>query len=302
MLKKIIIASSVVLTLVLIYAILSRKPQDIKLTIIPQAHSFVSLKDEEEVLKFTLMINQKDTYVTNLNRLKNAYISDLEENNLYPIIISKINYLGNRTIKQEVYFDYAFYFSSKSLEDEFFIEKAYLLLEYDVTILKVKIGSFSSFKVETFNSKALRINYLKGIVNPYEDKKILVGFIIGFKNDSNNELIIESIKPLNNIVCVNYCEPTIDIPSAIATIEELVNYEINNVCPYTIEKDVQAGVNFLCTIGYRELYEIDTLAFKIDYRLNNRLETMFFAPFTFYKDHEQAYPIKDLIFYTLPHD
>ena len=304
MFKKIIIITSVILVVTLGFFIIASIPKKINLTVIPEAHSFVSLLDEEESLTFSILINQKNTYITEVANIKAAYICDNEEDNLYPIKIDDITYVDKQRINKDTYYVYNFTFKSQSIESEFTLTKAYLLLDYKACKMKVYIGSFSSYKVTSYNNDMLRINNLKGIVNINEGKKVLVGVKFRFKNETKNEVTITNIKPLNKVLVVNYCEVNDkEVPSQ-TNINELISkpYEQENYRNFSINQEVETEVNLLCTLGYLDDYQIDTLGFKIDFKVNNEVKTMVFAPFTFYQDHEKYVSIKDLTFYQVPND
>lgn len=304
MLKKIIAVGGLIILGLLGYLIIKSRPKELRLTIVPDSNNYVSLKSEQAKIDFIIYVNQNNSYLTDLNSINRTYIADVMEDNLYSLQITQISYLNEVAISQNQYYRYQFSFTSDSLEESFYLDKAYLILEYNVCKVKMYIGSFSSYKLDSYDSPHLRINYLKGIVNSNQDKKILVGVILGFKKEINKKIIITRITPLNDDTKINHYELFDKEVTSQTNINELVSisYDINDCYQETTQQEVINDQKLLCTLGYCQIYEINTLGFQIDYLVDNKSYTMYYNPFTFYENYEQYVKISDLTFYNIPND
>lgn len=304
MLKKSLAVIGIILFGILGYLIIKTRPKELTLTIIPNAYSLVSFNESNSTLSVPLYVNQKEAYITDINCLREAFIADNSEDNLYPLKKVSINLIDEVRIKDEKYYQFAFNFTSDYPEESFYLDQAYLIMEYPVCKAKLFLGSFSAYHLEDQDYEFLRINYLKGIVNPIQENKILVGAVIGFKNETNKDLIITNITPLNHNMVVNHIEEFTKDFTSQTDINELSStyYDFYNCLPASIYQEVNGEQKILCTFGYQSPYEINTLGFSIDYLLDGKPYRMNFVPFTFYENYEKYVNIVDLYFYHFPND
>lgn len=303
MFKKIILIASFILFLTVILYGYLRRPQDIIATLIPETIQCVSKMNEDDYFSVDLYINQKHSYIAKADNIMQAYITDKQQLNTYPITVNNIIALEKVRISQQSFYRHSFlvslrYQSYQPLK----LTDAYLFIRYyDTQELNVYIGSFFVQKIPEISTNDISIHYLKGIVNPYHDKLTLVGIIMGLRNESNNDILIKNITLLDAASYIQNITPIhhIDIASQTPIIELTRK-------PYTIQNEKQTMDYFslddmpyvLLTIGYNHHVEMNEVGFRIEYSVNTKPYVYFYQPFTFYNNHQRQVFIHNLVMYT----
>lgn len=302
MLKKIGLLFFVLLVLGLIIMSIIRKPKQIKMTTVKESYNCLASKNEDYVLDINILINQKNSYITNLKEINHAYIGN--DDDLYKVEVKAIEYGYKTKIEVEEYHLYSFNIHL-NLEFDIEIENAAFIVYYlNQKEIAIDIGSISLYKVVNDDYYDLSITNLKGIINEIANKKTLVGIVFEIKNNTNETLII------NNIFLFN-------INTFITGIYEIGDKEIgytdniSNIIDkeyhlddkeITVNKEVESTKKYILTLGYKNHYQIPNLGFKIDYSVKSFNREYVFTSFTFFNDHRRNIPINELEFYMYEHN
>jgi|SRR5690554_380984 len=299
MLKKIIGISFTLLIVAVLVFILIRNPKQTRFTVVKESYNTVSIKDEESSIVIDFYINKKDSFITDVNNIATAYISDQNQNNLINIDVEEFNYVGSIKIDNEKFYLYKINIGI-DFNNDIELKEAYLQINYyNQENLKVNIGSFSSYKIDSFGSNNLSITNLKGIVNMVNGKKTLVGFAIKLNNINNKNIDVLNIIPLDvNLECGR--------ASDVKNINIKSNKEINAYLdyPYLFDQKtefkpltINSEKYLLVPVYYNNHFEINNFGLKIDYQIGGLNKCFYFNEFTFFIDHERTIDLTNLTFY-----
>lgn len=301
MLKKITpIVFSLLVIGIIIFSVL-REPKQIKMTTVKESYNYVSTNDEGYNLNIAILINQKNSYITNIDEINNAYIGSVDE--LYKVDIKEINYGFETKIEADKYYYYS-YTIHFDLEFDIEVPNASLIIYYlnqkDITI---DIGSISCYKVDNKNYSDLSLTNLKGVINEINNKKTLVGIVFEINNNTDAEFDINDIFLFDfNTYITGIYEIGNQKIGYADNISEIINkqYYISDQ-EIIVSKKLSGKKRYLLTLGYRNHYQIPCLGFKIYYTVSGFNREYIFSPFTFYKDHQRNIPINELDFYIYEH-
>ena len=205
--KKIIFFSIlIVLSIVLIGIALFHNNDEIKVSAYTYPYNYLSNINDKDNIDIKILVNNKKTYFTDKDKISHAYIGGREGKlklNIKEISIeeSKIK------IKDEDYYLCHFIFEVDINLDssyELFVEKAYLYLDFvNEKNANIYIGTFSYTKYHE-NNPNISITSLKAINNK-EGNNGFFGCLMGIRNISNNNIIIDDIELLDgNIYNIKY--------------------------------------------------------------------------------------------------
>ena len=268
---------------------LFKKTSKLKVSAYTYPYNYLSNVSEKDNIDIKILVNNKNSYFTNKDKINNGYISGKEGK--IKLNIKEINIEKNPiTIKDDKYYLFHFLFEIDLNVDssfEIFIEKAYLYLNYSNDLsTNIYIGSFTYTKYNE-NNNHLSITSLKAINN----KANIDGFygcVMGIRNISNHDIIINGIDLLDgNINNIKYIQ--------IDKIEDSTKYEDyfknnNYLDTVTIEKDGIIYLAITFDANVKTMFSIE----GIGIRIKNNENDYYLDKFIFYKVNN--YDIKDFDF------
>lgn len=258
--RTILIVCGFVISLIIIsfcVSYYSKRDNTIKLTIVKNAYSYLSTYDEVDELVLPIFINNKNNNYLIKENINNASITDEEEENILKLNVQSIEKYNYETIiNNEKFYCYLYKFNilnNSKNDSDININKAYLKLDYNNEVVKINIGSLSSKKILSFNenNNIISITNLKGIINDVkyqnQNRKDILAIAIGIKNNSNNNIIIKSIKPLdcNYKESLNEIKVLKELPSSNGNINDILGYDYkyNDITEEEIKGDFLINKN-----------------------------------------------------------
>ena len=206
-----------------------------------------------------------------------------------------IIYQSRFSYQHDSYFDYKLTFNIPfNSTQEIELNNFYLVINYlNDESLHFKMGSLSILPVED-DSCDILINNMKGIVNTISQKQFLVGIVLDIENlvDCIELINISSISSvvdldLSNIV---YLENS-DINSTMAINEILgFNYDplIYTHNHTTISIDLDSRNVLFIPLKYKQVIQIKTLGFIIEYFKNGEYHYQLIYPFKFFNTYTES--------------
>ncbi|HKM30424.1 MAG TPA: hypothetical protein VJZ51_06690 [Bacilli bacterium] len=311
--KKYIIISFFAISLVvvsLVFILLKPTPT-IKLTTIKKAYSYVSCFHDEEKMQVSILINNRDSAITNEKKCSSAAIADKNNHNEILLGLEDITYNNKQyKINDETFYQYTFAFQIPLKTDEKFlleIENAYLCLNYDNVDVKIEIGSFSFYKVPYLGDEKayLTISKLKPIVNEFQNEKTLVALVIGTSNQTKEAITITRVVPLDlnmqfSAQDILTLEKELFPNSNISTLlgknytissSNLVNDEVTLMIP------ANTTVNYLFPIKYNGELKTNKVGFLIEYTVGSEARTLYYDEFLFFTTTENSPVDLDVLTY-----
>jgi len=298
---KIILLISLVFLVVLL--LVRKIPNTIEIVMVTKGYNFVQV-ERDETFEISFFISTKNSNFSNQNNIKSIAITD------------EINYLKFKLediilSEEKVYLKNKWYynvlFSLKPLievTNNFTLEMidAYLEIAFkNDSYAKLSIGSFSYYLFQE-NSQNLSITKLKGLVNTFNNNKRLVGVLIGIKNNTNKQIKITNIYPLDLNIKVAY-KDIIKCNDFIQgeTIKEILGYDYNL---FEIEENVKLNlcvddeIRIFIPLKYIKDIVINKMGFLIEYELDK--ETFYYCldDFLFFESNDYLVNLKWLKFYT----
>ncbi|MDD3171650.1 MAG: hypothetical protein PHO86_04945 [Bacilli bacterium] len=305
--KKYIIVLSLLVSviLVVIITIFNKTEPTFKMTTIKQAYSYISTYDEEDVLDINVLINSKETKATNYNKFTNAYVTDRSRNNEILLSLIEIKETDESYfIDDEEFYLYVFSFRIPLRTNEEFsleIGDAILRINYSSIQVSLEIGSFSYYKVPYYgdNLGYLAISKLKPLVNEVNKEKMLLAIEIGFYNNTNKEITIKRIVPLELNILFSL-EEVVELDKEIFPNENLqgiLGYSYQHITNSYLNDEtnivLEPGINhnFLFPLKYFGEYSVNKTGFLIEYEVDNQSFVFYNDDFLFYS---QTYRLSDL--------
>lgn len=298
MLKKIVISIVILISMVLVFFTL-RKPKEIKLHTHPQV--YVSC-EEEGKYTIKMYVNQKNTYLTDEEKLNKAFFSDANEESLIKLKCLSINYLGEVDINKERYYLFAYAFLEESGLDHMQILEAYLNISYygDKSI-KVFIGSVGHYVEATNFIPFMHIESMRGVVNVIDGKKTLVG--IQLKISSEREIILKNISFCNPVIQTSDIKIVSNLFSSNEDISQHLGYKYKYNANMGQKWDIRIDDDIiLISLQYDELYQVADLGFKLIFDIDDREYIHYIPLFHFFTDYERSVHIEELRTYHYEYD
>lgn len=305
MLKKwAIILSGILFCMVLFYCLFHR-PKPIVLTLVPQAYQSVSHIDEIDEWQINMYINQKQTYITDVDRIIHSWISDQLGDEVHTIEVVSIDFLETVQLNRDTYYAYIFFFRIKyHCSAPLTWYHARLSIQYDTqTTIDIHFGSFSLYKYQD-NPEDIRITRMKGIINWIFENKLLVGVWIQMDRLVSQTIEINQIEVLDVNVQTNEIRIYTDM-------NEGFNVPINeflqspNGLKDIIDDDdsfIMGNDPILVTLQYEQMYELYCVGLRIDYTINHQEKSLFIDDFLFYTNQERYVSVDQLVMYVFEHD
>lgn len=306
MLKKILFIIGFIILFLAVYFFFM-KPKKINLTTVKKSYSNVSLFEENDSYNIQIYINQKNSYITDKDKISSIYISDKEEDNQIKMDLLNLIYVGKSKIDEKTYYIYNYNIKPLLINhDDIEIDNAYLIINYhNFKNVKIHIGSFSSYKVENFNKSDLGISRLKGIVNTINNKKTLVGLALELNNESSKNIDIIGIRFFDpNIKVGDYKLSDFSMILSNSNLSDHLGYQynINNTFNNEIDFKLNEKDTLLISLMYENHYKIADLGFQIIYKIDQEEFVYNYDKFHFFTDYENIVFIDELTFYTYEHD
>ncbi|HHU56620.1 MAG TPA: hypothetical protein GXZ48_08110 [Acholeplasmataceae bacterium] len=300
MYKRIGLVLTVIVIGIILAFIITRKPKDLIITTVKESYNTCSLISENDFIEINLYINQKDPMITDKQRISKVYITDKDLGTVINAKVESIDLQGKIKLENKDFYCYKFIFVINNLKSDIEINDAFLQIHFfNNKSLNINIGSVSIYKIDNFDSSDLRIINLKGIVNIINNKKTLVGIIIGLENKSGGEVIIKDVKPLDlNLYCSDWINVNGKNINSNDNISNYLDYKYsikNSKRPFNIK--VQEKEYFLFPLSYKKHYEIPRCGLKITYEIYGKEKKMYYEEFQFFINHERFIDINSFTFY-----
>ena len=289
MLKKILIGVVICLAIVVIIFIWYFNNQLIKVTTIKESYSMLTSVNKKPSLSVNLYVNQKDSYITNIDKISSCYIHSYNNDDIYQVVIDDISIINQTSIKKENYYVYNYKLSFKvDLLDDVIIKEAYLVLNYNNSkSLDIMIGSISIYNGEIKNDSEVYLSCMKAITSKANNQIAIEAIVL--RLNSKCPVTINSIECLDcNLVTKKMMQCSYDDTNSLTDINNLVS--INEV-------SFDGNIELVIKIDYLYKYEINNFPLKINYTINEKLESVFIDNFTFFINNERSVKISDLTIY-----
>lgn len=312
--KVIIILSFIVISLLSIFVVLKISNKNtFSFTTFKRQYSNICYQDEPQYLEVLIYVNNKNTSFTKKELVNQSLICDNDMNNVMELNIDSVI---DRNYKQKIYNDnyylysYLFQINSKTNDDfEFEISDAYIYLAYENNSFKIPIGSYYFYKIPTFENKNnISISKLKPIVTKLDNNQTLSGIGIEYNNRSGKQIKIKNIKFLKSGIKASLkdVKELNKEYNSSDSIFDLVGYEYNILIDnfYVDNKTINLIINnnekkeFIIPLKYEKKYPINSLAFIVEYELDNTLYKYYFDEFTFFKTNQSVFPENEVNVYT----
>lgn len=286
--KNKIISGIVILSilLIVIIVIINQVPKTLELTTFEKAYNLVQ-KTNEECIEIPIYINHGDSYLVKLENIEKAVIRNDDASLTFKVI--KIEKEEDVYLKNRKFYQYLFILSPTiTLEDDYKLEmdKSILELSYaQGANVSISIGSFSYYYFKK-DEHSLSLKQLKGLVNTYDDK-MLVGIMLGLKNNSNNIITIKNIIPLDTNVIASLSEVKYDqYFNQGDSIDEILGYKYNL---YSFEESkpidfiVTDDVSLFIPLKYKQNILLNKLGLLVEYVENGDLKYFCIDDFMFFE-------------------
>lgn len=202
--------------LLIIILIDNKEPINPKIVTINTNHSYLYNKNQTTI-DLNIYINDNNHLLTEVETYESTIIKDSNSNKLIHLELISINYSHHETYLNEDFYSYVLKFEFPNLNNDFYIENAYLELSlYNNKTYIVKIGSFNL----TYLDDAKPLNWLSIDSKKDETANLSINKII---IETDIELpAIESVYISNELLQFSYINKTL-----IITFNSI--YYINNV-------------------------------------------------------------------------
>ena len=298
------------ISIVIFVIVRAKIPSTVTISTIPKAYNCVSLIDEDDLFNVDIFADTKKSFIGEAENIAEAYITN-EEGEYLKLKIKGIKLSSDRIIiSGKSYFLYSFIFKidfNPITEFTFEITSALLTINYrNGVAIQINIGSFSYYKFASFSSDFLSVSKLKGLVNEIEGHKTLAAVEIGLSNDTDFDIIITSIIPLDLNVVFSTSDLVISTDLKYRPddeIESLLGYPYQFRPPipsnFTYRLDAGAKVSFLIPLKYYRLIHLNKLGFIIKYTVGGDANQLIYDDFTFFNTKELSNKtLKELVLYT----
>ena len=289
MLKKILIGVVICLAIVVIIFIWYFNNQMVKVTTIKESYSMLASVNKKPALSVNLYVNQKDSYITNIDKISSCYIRSYNNDDIYQVAIDDISIINQTSIKKENYYVYNYQLSFKvDLLDDVIIKEAYLVLNYNNSkSLDIMIGSISIYNGEVKNDSEVSLSCMKAITSKTNNQIAIEAIVL--RLNSKCPVTIKSIECLDcNLVTKKMMQCSYDDTNSLTDINNLVSVS---------EVSFDGKIEVVIKIDYLYKYEINNFPLKINYIVNEKLESIFIDNFTFFINNERSVKISDLTIY-----
>ena len=192
-------------------------------------------------------------------------------------------------IKNEIFYKYNYYFVLMGyLENDVInMDEAKLSLEMVDITLDLEIGCVTLKKVDYFGhlQNELALSYLKGLTIEEDYRKKLSAIIIGFRNNTNQGIVVNNISLVASGVTLSNLEMQ-QLPDPIINQEDYqfnlyTNYSNNNISFSLAANEVKY---FMIPVKYEKSKYLSRCGFEIDYSKNGNFYKIYFDDFLFFSE------------------
>lgn len=285
--KVIAVVSILSIVLLLIIILIKQVPKTVQVTTFERAYNIVKFS-EEEFIEIPIYVNYLDAYLVKKDNITSININNEEES-----LAFKVDKISNTEeavyLKNKKFYKYIFtLMPTIDLEEDFSIEinDAKLEINYlqGITV-NLQIGSLSYYFYQNDDS-SVTLNHLKGLINTYDDK-VLVGVNIGLKNNTNKNIIINNITPLDLNLEAAVDEILINRTfDQGKKIDELLGYNyqlynLSNTSNINIELDEE--INIFVPLKYKSNILLNKTGFLVEYEVDGIIKYLCIDDFLFFE-------------------
>lgn len=163
--KKYIIHIVIIILFIVAFILLllnNKKKIIPKIITVNSVNSF--LYNEEQMIELSLFINDVDFPMGDINTFKSFKVSNHDDSKSLKLDLKEITYSHNELLFNDNYYKYYLKFIFPNLENNFYIEEAYLSISLlNNEKFTFKIGEFNLIYVN--DSTDMKWNYLEGIID-----------------------------------------------------------------------------------------------------------------------------------------
>lgn len=209
------------------------KSQSDSLSILTIKQNYQRLITEDELLSITMYLSNEKSYISDTNNIDSLYLMD--EFNQIEVGVSEIRKLDyTETFQNTKYYAYVMDLNFEVVNvTDFLLElkETSLVINYlNGTRISLEIGYVNLNFKEYINPNYIDVNRMFALYKE-ADFEYISGLVLGVKNLTGFEVVINSISLCNHLVSLdveNSLKLT-DIPEHNEDINELLNYEYNPI-------------------------------------------------------------------------
>lgn len=299
MLKKVLVSVVIVLFIIVVIFIWYFNNQSIKVTVVKESYSMLASDDKRTSLDIKLYVNQKNSYISDINKISSCYIHSYQNKDTYQMNVVDICLVNQTSINNENYYVYNLTMRfSANINTDIIIDEAYLGLNYNNgKSLDIMIGSLtiSYYKKEV---KEISLACMKAITRRIDN--IITIEAIVLRINTKKEVRVTNIVCLNtNIVTQNgkLCDydntnEANDLTTIFRTNYNYLDTRINN-----FDCIINNKGEIAIRLGYYDHYEISAFPLRIDYEVDGKSDSLFIDTFRFFVNNERSIKSTDLIIY-----
>ncbi|MBO4623177.1 MAG: hypothetical protein J5691_04740 [Bacilli bacterium] len=289
MLKKILVGVAICLFIIVMVFIWYFNNQSIKVTTVKESYSMLVSDTNKPKLNVNLYVNQKDSYITDINKISSCFITSYQKQDKYQMNVNSIDIINQTSIKKENYYVYNLSLTFKiDINDDVIINEAYLVLNYNNSkSLDIMIGSISIYKGEVNNDLEISLSCMKAITSKTNNQVAIEAVVLRLNSKCNIEV--------NNIECLDCNLVTRKMMNCVYdqtnTLADLNNLNSSNSFSFNGSYEIVIKIDYL----YK--YEINNFPLRISYTVDGINKYMYIDNFTFFINNERSVKISDLTIY-----
>lgn len=300
MLKKILVGSVIVLVIIVLVFIWYFNNQSIKVTVVKKSYNNVCDESKLASIDIQLYVNQKDSYISDLDKISSCYIHSYGNADNYQMNIKSISLINQASINNDNYYVYNLSLAFRVLVDsDIIMEDAYLLINYqNGKMLDIMIGSVSFYKKEKSGNEEISLSCMKAITKRINGTIIIEG--IALRMNSRKEIKIINITPLDiNLVTQSGKNCIYEDTNNSSDLDAIfkASYNYLNINHNDLDIDASGRCEIVIRTGYKSLYEINSLGLRIDYLVDGNINSLYIDPFVFFINNERVVRADELTIY-----
>ena len=299
MLKKILIVLTICLFIVVCFFIWYFNNQSIKVTVVKESYSRLSTSSKATSLDIKLLVNQKNSYITNKDKVASCYIRSYKNDEVYKMNLIDIYLVNQTSINKDNYYIYNINLRFMAdISEDIILKEAYLVLNYNNSkSLDIMIGSVYISKGE-LETKEVSLACMKAITSKI-DNIITIDAIV-FRFNAIKALTIKKITCLDaNLTTQNASECSYDNTNDLNDLFNIFNTNYNymdtRTKPFSI--DINDTGEIVITLGYLYHYEINNFPIRIEYEVDGILKELYIDNFNFFTNNNRMVKYSDLTIY-----
>ena len=261
----------------------------VKVTTVKESYSMLINANEKPTLNINLYVNQKDSYITNIDKIASCYIHSYDNDDIYQVGIDDISIINQTSIKKENYYVYNYKLSFKvGIDDDIIIKEAYLVLNYNNSkSLDIMIGSITLSYGEIKDEAEVTLSCMKAITSKTNNQIAIEAIVL--RLNSRCEVTLKNIECLDcNLVTKKMMSCVYDNTNSLSDLKDLVSID---------EVNFDGIIELVIKIDYLYKYEINNFPLKINLIIDGNEKNIFIDNFTFFINNERSVKISDLTIY-----